>query len=661
MRASIARMIGDKYTLPRSFVPNLRRALGLDDPDIGQAFDQLHGQPIETIYAVRLPWRERLRWIRAKSAERLETLPPFWTAFALTLTETVGAGILALPIAFATVGAIGGLIALAVLGVVNMLTIAAMAEAVARNGNMRYGRAYFGRMVGDYLGPAGTLILSPAITLLYAIILLAYFIGLPESLADATDIRPELWAVGLFLIIVFYLRREDISATVATALLVGATSISLIVLLSVIALPHVTSTNLRHTQLPFWHGQPFDSSILELIFGVVLCAFFGHTTTANCAAVVLTKDPSARSLIHGAVAAMATALGLYSLWVIAVNGTVPSTILSGDQGTALGPLADEIGPIVNVLGIVFVIVAMGMASIHMSLGLAYQVRDWLPAAGRKPQDVPSQASPPSSKRSNAVILSRDSIWRTVSRIAPAFLIFVLAESLFFSNRASFAGLFGFLGVITVPIVAGVFSMLMLYAARKKGDCAVGSAWRFLGHPVVVSAITALFIASILVHGLFLWDDPLRRVIAIGLSVVIVAFAISTCRTAFVSRAVIELRMSEERVGTSVVNVVARGRPEQVDILRSENGRPPFGRNCYSQETQIQLRPLPVRELKIWAHRLSSDGLSHNLSARAEIHDEHHVRQVDIGLGTGQVVVQTDGTIRRVTITHVDDGSNRSRS
>jgi hypothetical protein len=35
--------------------------------------------------------------------------------------------------------------------------------------------------------------------------------------------------------------------------------------------------------------------------------------------------------------------------------------------------------------------------------------------------------------------------------------------------------------------------------------------------------------------------------------------------------------------------------------------------------------------------------------------------VDIELGTGQVVVQTDGTMRRVTITYVDDGSKRGRS
>ena len=74
-----------------------------------------------------LGWRERLLWWRAGVAERLETMPPFWMAFSLTLTETVGGGLLALPIALATVGVLFALVLLAVFAVVNH-PIAALVE-----------------------------------------------------------------------------------------------------------------------------------------------------------------------------------------------------------------------------------------------------------------------------------------------------------------------------------------------------------------------------------------------------------------------------------------------------------------------------------------------------------------------------------------------------
>jgi len=51
-----------------------------------------------------------------------------------------------------------------ILGLVNILTITGLVEAITRNGNMRYGTAYFGRLVGDYLGRPGSIVLIPALS-----------------------------------------------------------------------------------------------------------------------------------------------------------------------------------------------------------------------------------------------------------------------------------------------------------------------------------------------------------------------------------------------------------------------------------------------------------------------------------------------------------------
>jgi len=138
VRAAIAHLLGQKYTFTYQAVPGIRAALGLDEEVVQQAYRRLYHKPPVTIFAPRHTPVDRLRWAFATLTKWLKSLPPFWTAFALTLTETVGAGILALPIALAGVGPLAGIVLLVVLGLVNVLTIAFMAEAIARSGTIRY-------------------------------------------------------------------------------------------------------------------------------------------------------------------------------------------------------------------------------------------------------------------------------------------------------------------------------------------------------------------------------------------------------------------------------------------------------------------------------------------------------------------------------------------
>lgn len=126
--------------------------------------------------------------IRLSLDRRLESLSPFWTAFSLTFTETAGSGILALPIALAGVGPLPGLFILFILGGINVLTIAGMAEAVARNEAIRDGSAFMGRLASDYLGRSGLLILSLGLAANCILFQWAYYVGFATTLADATHV-----------------------------------------------------------------------------------------------------------------------------------------------------------------------------------------------------------------------------------------------------------------------------------------------------------------------------------------------------------------------------------------------------------------------------------------------------------------------------------------
>lgn len=383
LRAAIAHLVGQKYRLPQQRVPGVRAALGLDTEQVRAAYQRQFGTSLDSIYAPRVSPLDRLGWGWTALARRLEMLPPFWTAFALTLTETVGAGILALPIALAAVGPLAGVALLVVLGVINQLTIAAMAESVARSGALRYSNAFFGRLVAEYLGGAASVILSVSLAIVCFLALLAYYIGTGTILADATSVPAAVWAALLFLIGLYFLSRQSLSSSVASALVIGAVNIGIILVISLLALSHLQWANLTYVNVPLLGGRPFDPSILRLIFGVVLLAYFGHLSVGSSARVVLQRDPSARALIQGSIAAQVAAMALYCLWVLAMNGAIAPQTLAGLSGTALAPLVTEVGPSVQVLGSLFAILAMGMASVWFSLGLMNMVREWLPSRSRR--------------------------------------------------------------------------------------------------------------------------------------------------------------------------------------------------------------------------------------------------------------------------------------
>ena len=220
IRAALARLLGEKYTFTSQVVPDIRQTLGLEEETVQRAFQRNYKVALATIYSSNPGLGERLRWGWAIFVKWIEALPPFWTAFALTLTETIGAGILALPIALAGVGPIAGVILLVVLGLVNVATIAYMAESVSRSGNIRYGNAYFGRFVADFLGKDGSLTLSLALLMLNFLALSAYFIGFSTILEDAIRVPAPVWVALLFLVNIYFLRRRSLNATVSAALVV---------------------------------------------------------------------------------------------------------------------------------------------------------------------------------------------------------------------------------------------------------------------------------------------------------------------------------------------------------------------------------------------------------------------------------------------------------
>ena len=860
LRAAIAHILGAKYRIVERATPRLRAALGLDTVPVQQAYASLYGVPPASLYTPAITPLERLRWARTAFAKWVDALPPFWTAFAMTLIEVVGGCVLALPIAFARMGPLGGVVVLLVIGLLNVLTLAAIAETMTRTGSVRYDNAYFGRIVAQYLGEFAASIVVGALALIFVIFLVGYYVGFGSTLSDATGIHQGIWIALLFLLGLYFLSRGSLNSTIASAMLVGAVNLGLLVTLLLVTLPHLKPEYLAFVNVPLMGGT-FDASILELIFGVALSAYFGHSSIGSCARLVLRRDPSGRSLFWGAVAAQLTAVVLYAVWVFAVNGAISPQVLAAQKGTALVPLADTVGPVVYVIGAVFVTLGMGMGSISLALGLYSIVAERLPSevqpvlllprgkgrlqfrrrggegfpclaltymgmTGRQARfrlqiqtrdqtrrteiaisgewDIASllarypelcgtgaalritlldanpeyvrlrvmtrwMVEPPAvldeagidwldvlsgsndewgliqwilSKRTVSVAdvaehtsqdeaatrahldalvkqgsletkpegsevryrvhlrrkrasgLSAD-LWdaldhdgrgqvrrgqtgshglfaalaefwhrvlagprgRWLISVSPVFVIFLAVEGIVFMGAESFTGAINFGGVIVAPVFAGIFPVLLLLASRRKGDMVPGVVYGLLGNRVLLAAVYLLFLASLIAHGLVIWQEPVPRAAALLSALVTLWMTAGIVRHgALTPRVVVRLQQTEgDADGQLEVTSGGRTLPAATQIhYASGPSSVPAGGNRLPQmdairSVQVQLPTTTAREIKVWAHRITALGDAEELPAHVALTQPGGRREFELSASDNQRVYPLDNADCQVEI------------
>lgn len=578
-RAELAHRFGDKYRFRESDVPRLGAALAVDDPAVQQAYRERHRGDLVEVYDTDLTWVEKLRWARSRLSRRLEELPPFWITYGLTLTETVGAGMLALPIAVAGLGPIPGVVLIVLLGLLNVLTIAAVAETFTRTGSVRWRGAYFGRVVRGYLGRVGGVAFATGMAVLSGPVLLATYVGFAVTVAQTTGTSAPLWAALIFVFDIVLISRKRLDATIASALVIGALTLGVLALLVVLAFSVLDVDNVRYASVPFVGGRPFDASVLELAFGVVLLCFYGHTSIGNCAKVVLKRDPSGRSLMAGSVAAMASVVVIYSVWVFAVGSAVPAGRLRSEQGTALVPLAEEAGRVASVAGFVFLFLAVPMGTVYSALGLYNLIGERL--VGRRRLAM-------------------------VAGLGLIAAIFVLSELLIVTGTASFAGALGIIGALIGPMMAGAFPILMMESSRRRGDYEPALFWRWTGQPVVAALVFVVFLATEAVY-IWLWPTPVQRLVAATFLALVLLVTVLILRAgAMRPRAVVEVRRDED-LGRDHLQVVSRGRTVRQEDL------PPGER-----VVEVPLAPLDVPEVRAWAHRVDAGGESEALALTAAL-------------------------------------------
>jgi hypothetical protein len=854
LRAALIRQLGSRYRFERRHVPGIRAALGLDTEEVQAAYARRYKEPLDQVYQPEVSVGERLRWGWTALEKGLDRMPPFWFAFAFTLTETIGAAVLALPITLARLGPLGALAALILVGLANVLTIAAMAEALTRSGVIRQGSSFIGKVARDLLGPAASGAVSLALLLFSFLALILFYVGFGDALAGCIGGPTWLWAAALLGVSLVLLARDSVRGTIASALVVGAINIVLILGLALAAVFHAPAVVTSAPAAFSLHG-------VAVALAAVLTAYMGHTSVGNVARIVLRRDPSGRSLLAGCAAAMAAAIGIYSLFTLALLHAVPTEQLAAASGTALEPLRRVSGEGVAIAAGLYATLAMGMGAQHQALALFNLVRERLPANARLIAELPADggrmvlehpsrpdaaprigvaylglrsgrpryrtevladgswysaesdlagrwrgqelvslapslkdrlpmaltvleadasgsrllvegslrpryegaaagtplsgmlvlgdgdwtlvraalvqgeitpedasaalspelrdsvwerleglvrrgllrkvdageppryaaalvrstrrqvpnaiweamdlkaASPPPEPSPEAAapvdpptgaltgLLGREP-WRSVAAYSPVLAAFLVAEGLLLTKTGSFAGLVGFMGVVLGPFLTGILPILLVVAARRRGELLPGSAWRPLANPAVAVTLGLAYYLSLPFYALHAGRRPLELVGALILAVALPVLIGSLFRGgAFRRRAVVELREDGRPGGVSEVRTLVGGDPTPA-LVRLDPGDAagetrsevvPIVDPARLRSAEVELPPSCAPELRVWARHIGPDGGSEPLLGIAEVESGGGVQRFDLGLSEGFVSVALNGGPTRVRI------------
>jgi hypothetical protein len=634
-RAAIAHALGQKYTFTQKEASQLQAVLGLADAAVQAAYQRLYGQPLDGIYAPQIGFADRLRWAWTGVAKRLENLPPFWLAVLLCMPGS--AGLLALPIVLAPLGLGMGLVILVAFALLNILTVVALAETVARSGTARFGLGFLGQLVHEYLGNAGSLLLTVVLMANNFVVLIIFFLGVAGTLESSTSLPAELWVGVTLVVCLYFLSRRSLNATVASTLVIVLVNALLLFSIPLLSLTRFQPENLVLTA----SRDAFTLTTLGPVLGVMLSTYLSHFLIATYGPVVLRRDPSARAWIRGSAAAILFFMLVACLWVVTANGVIPADLLSDAAGTVLVPLAEQAGPAVKVLGTFLVALSLGLAAIQVSLAQYYSIQERFPASG-----APNWFGRLGERG------------RFFVAISPMFPIFLLTEWVALTGSGSFARLLGFLGALALPLLSGMFPLLLLASTRRKGDFVPGVVYRLAGNRVLLAAAYLFFLGSIFVYGLFIWETAVERLITLLTGTAILAVTVLMLRRgALDRRLVVELR-DDRRLGMQggvtvtdggdrAVATIQLHYPQETQTGGSGDGLvPDFSR---LQGVDVELPETNARQLKVWAHRLTPEGLSQGLAARLAVHGENMALAADLITVGGQAFVPLNGTGFRLEI------------
>jgi hypothetical protein len=306
-----------------------------------------------------------------------------------------------------------------------------------------------------------------------------------------------------------------------------------------------------------------------------------------------------------------------------------------------------------------------VAEVGLEGELRYEARSATRRRRQLPQQIWQALGEESNSRPNAGT-SRSSqitgIWEPFRKLlsseygvfflatGPTAAAFLLAEWQLLRGSVSFTELLGVIGAVVVPLLGGIFPVLLVVASRQKGERVPEVVYRFLGNPLLLVGIYVLFLVSIFVHGLAIWEDPVQRAGALLVGALVIAMTIAvTLRGAFARRLTVELREDQSEGEQALFSVTAAGHPVVADVrlkyaegeerYDAAAGEIPAIYSLRQASFRIQRSAAATNQLKVWAHKVTPEGYTEGIAGLLHVRQGEVTKRFDLKLSKGQVVLQ----------------------
>jgi hypothetical protein len=423
-------------------------------------------------------------------------LPPLWAVVALFVGLTLPQALLGLPVAAAAVGSLPALAVLAVTGVLMTVAAAAEGEALVRDGQFRREGGYFGKLVERYLGRPATVIPDALAALRTSLGGLAAYVGLSVTLAALTGLPRVAWGLVTLVALGALLLRGGLRIPSALGAALGLASLPLLVAVAAIAVVHGGGDL----------GAVDDLSAESLggVVGLAVMIYISNVYVVQIAHEQLPRAPGGRALVLGSALGTILLTALAAGWLLATSAALRPEDLRGEVGTVLGPLADETGTVVTVLGAGLTVLLLGLGIERTAIALMHLTAERLPERSR-----------------------------ALAPVAPLGLC-LLGEALLAADAVSFSGILGVAGIASNILLALALPLLLLLAARRSGDVrpGPGAVVPLFGTPVAVWSLVAAAGVLLVLFATVLSDQLLLEVAAaLSLVALIVTVVLSRRRIA----------------------------------------------------------------------------------------------------------------------------------
>lgn len=625
IRAAIAHLLQQRYHFSAHDTPALQSALGMTTPLVQQAYQRLYREPLTQIYRANEKPLARLQWGWARLSRRLEQMPPFWMAFLLTMPGA--AGLLALPIALAQVGTFWGLALVLGFGLINLLTALALAETVVRSGTARFGLGFLGQLAHEYLGREASVLLTIVLAANNFLVLIIFFLGVAGTLGSGVPTATVFWLAPFAAVMIYVLSRRSLNTTIAVTLIIVLVNLTILLLIPLLALPYFEPQNLVAGS---GAAAVFTPAALGSIVGVLSSTFLSHFVVATYGPVVLPRDPSGRAWLQGSASALLVYILIACLWLLVINGVLSPDTLRQSNSAVVIPLAAVVGSLIYLLGSLLMVLSVGLTALQVALGLYYLVEERLPQRGAPSWLGQLRETP-----------------RFLLAISPILVALAVTVWLALSGMGSFTTLLGVVSVFTLPLVTGILPMLLLVATRRKGDFPAGFVVAWLGRPVVVGLLYFFFVASVLLHGLYIWTPLPLRLAAIGGGLVMVALGVRVWQRGLLTgRTVITIRQDEGLRGSNQVQVVRNGQlfPTAIGLRHDDHTIQTQAATAaipHFDTLRVVTVALPTdapTQLKVWLHHLMPTGNSTGIQANVVVSNGTVGQPVHLSTEEGQVTL-----------------------